>query len=107
MPHDSLRHLDAAAQQLGLSSRLTQRQKRRYGVGVPGKVGISTPFPSAYTVAKKLGVRKKRATHLIRLMDSIHVNGKVSVRVGGERRHPTASGKKAPRRSARARSRRR
>ncbi len=73
---------------------------------VPGRVAISTPFPSAYIVAKKLGVRKKRATHLIRLMDSIHVSDEVAVRVG-KRRNLTAARKKTARRSARARSRRR
>jgi hypothetical protein len=87
---------------------LTSAAKRRYVVAVPSKAAISTPFPSAYTVAKTLGVRKKRATHLIRLMDSIHVSDAVSVRVGIESSRPrTASKKKVARRSVRARARRR
>jgi hypothetical protein len=85
----------------------TERRKR-YFVVVPSKAAISTPFPSAYDVAKKLGVRKRRATHLIHLMDNIHASDAVSVSVGGNTRHSrTAVKSKLARRSVRARSRRR
>jgi len=46
---------------------------------VAGKTVISTPYPSVYGVAKKLGVPKERATCLIQLADSIRVTDSVSV----------------------------
>ncbi len=86
--------------------RLTGEGKRRYLVVVAGKRAISTPFPSAYAVAKKLGVRKGRATHLIRLMDSIHTTDAVAIVGGNGGRHKAPKKAKAARRSARTRFRR-
>jgi len=51
-----------------------------------GKAVISTPYPSAYSVAEALGVPKHRAARLIRLADAIRAGDTPAVVGTGKRR---------------------
>ncbi len=53
----------------------------RYGVTMSGKTLISTPFPSAHSVAKELGVAESRAARVIQLMDKIRASDAVRIEV--------------------------
>ena len=77
-----------------------------------GKTLIKTPFPSARSVAKELGVAGSRAARVIRLMDSIRATDDVEVRIlaaarPGRRRLMMKKGSllKKARRSSKARRR--